>query len=203
MEMALMPHEAASRLRDLLRRADMSLARPARKPRGGNSGRHSVGAGVRQGFRVVGRVIGATKAVVVKAAAGEMFAVDAVHVTDPGAADMTSADTADVRAVEATDVSAADATDVSATEATDVNSAEAADVSAADATDVSATEATDVNSAEATHVSATEAAHVASTEATYVASAATMATATAAACLRARGQKAAGKHCTCQNHHHP
>jgi hypothetical protein len=143
------------------------------------SGRHSVGAGVRQGCRIVW-VIGAIKAVVVKAAAGEMFAVDAVHVTGPEAADMTSADTADVSAAEATDVSAADTADVSTTEATDVSTTEA------------------------THVSATEAADVASTEATYVASAATMATATAAAaaCLRARGQKAAGKHCTCQNHHH-
>ena len=57
--------------------------------------------------------------------------------------------------------------------------------------------------AEATHVASAEATHVASTEAAHVASAAAMATATAAAArLRSIGQKAAGKYCTCQNHHH-
>jgi hypothetical protein len=57
-------------------------------------------------------------------------------------------------------------------------------------------------------VTSTKAAHVASAKATHVASAkaapATVSSATtaAAAGLCTRGKKAAGKHCTCQNHHH-
>jgi hypothetical protein len=135
------------------------------------SGRHSVGAGVRQGCRIVW-VIGAIKAVIVKAAAGEMIATNTVHVTDPEAADMTFAETADM--------CAAQTTDTGATETTDVGPAEATHVSAT----------------EATHMAATEAAHVASAAATMATATA------AAARLRSIGEKAAGKHRARQNHHH-
>jgi hypothetical protein len=65
------------------------------------------------------------------------------------------------------------------------------------ATDPTITKACDATTAEATHVAAAEAAHMAAAKATHVAS-----SAAAAAGLRTRGQKAAGKHCACQNHHH-
>jgi hypothetical protein len=67
----------------------------------------------------------------------------------------------------------------------------------------------EVTAAEATDVATVEAAHMASTEAPHMASAAHMAAATtsvapatAAAGLCISGQKAAGKHCTCQHHQH-
>jgi len=68
-----------------------------------------------------------------------------------------------------------------------------------------------VLSAHACHVTAAETAQVASAEAAdvaaakaaaHVASATTVSSATAAAGLGISGKKAAGKHCTCQNHHH-
>jgi hypothetical protein len=61
-----------------------------------------------------------------------------------------------------------------------------------------------VITAKPTHVAPTEATHVASAEATHVAAATAAhvaATTTAAAGLCTRGNKAAGKQCTCQNHH--
>jgi hypothetical protein len=82
----------------------------------------------------------------------------------------------------------------------DVTSAETADATSAEATDAASAETADVTSAEATHMASTKAAHMASTAATSMATA--TATATATAGLRVSGKKAAGKHCTCQNHHH-
>jgi hypothetical protein len=78
---------------------------------------------------------------------------------------------------------------------TDVSFAESADVGRAEAADVGSTEATDVTSAEATHVTTAKAAHVAATKAAAMSAAAT------AAGLRSRGNKAAGKQRSCQNHH--
>jgi hypothetical protein len=79
-----------------------------------------------------------------------------------------------------------------------VTSAKASDVTSAEATDVTSTEATDVTSAKAAHVASATTAHVASATTTSVSSA----TATSTAGLGITGKKAAGKHCTCQNHHH-
>jgi hypothetical protein len=69
---------------------------------------------------------------------------------------------------------------------------------------VTSAETADVSSTEATHVSSTEAAHVTSAKAAHMAATTAMSTASAAATagLRVSGKKAAGKHCTCQNHHH-
>jgi hypothetical protein len=80
----------------------------------------------------------------------------------------------------------------------DVTSAETADATSAEAADAASTEATHVTSTEATHVTSAKAAHVASTATTSMSTA----TATATAGLCVSGKKAAGKHCTCQNHHH-
>jgi hypothetical protein len=72
-------------------------------------------------------------------------------------------------------------------------------VACAKATDPSITKAADATTAEATDVTTAEAAHVATTKATtHVASS----SASAAAGLCTRGEKAAGKHRACQNHHH-
>jgi hypothetical protein len=71
-----------------------------------------------------------------------------------------------------------------------------AKVTSADARYVPSAEAADVTSAEAAHMASAKAAHVASATATASVSSA------AAAGLRISGKKAAGKHCTCQNHHH-
>jgi hypothetical protein len=81
-----------------------------------------------------------------------------------------------------------------------VVSAHACHVTAAQTSDAASAETAEVASAKAAaHVAPTKAAHVASTKAAaHVASA----TATAAAGLGISGKKAAGKHCTCQNHHH-
>jgi hypothetical protein len=76
----------------------------------------------------------------------------------------------------------------------EVISTHAGDATSAETADVTATEAADVTSAKATHVASAKAAHV--TTATSMASA----TATAGLCVS--GKKAAGKHCTCQNHHY-
>jgi hypothetical protein len=80
-----------------------------------------------------------------------------------------------------------------------VASAKAADVASAEAADVASAKAADVASAEAADVASAEAAHVASATTTTTVSSATAA---AAAGLRIRGNKAAGKQCTCQDHHH-
>jgi hypothetical protein len=75
-----------------------------------------------------------------------------------------------------------------------------AKVLSAHACHVTAAETAEVASAEAADVTSTKSADVATAEATaHVASATS---ATAAAGLGIGGQKAAGKHCTCQNHHH-
>jgi hypothetical protein len=76
----------------------------------------------------------------------------------------------------------------------EVTSAHAGDVTSAETADATSAETTDVTSAEPADVTSAGATHVASTAAT------SMATATAG--LRVSGKKAAGKHCTCQNHHH-
>jgi hypothetical protein len=77
-----------------------------------------------------------------------------------------------------------------------------AKVASAHARHVTSVEATYVTSAKATHMASAKAAHVASAT-TSVASATSVSTTTATACLRIGGKKAAGKHGTCQNHHHP
>jgi hypothetical protein len=59
-----------------------------------------------------------------------------------------------------------------------------------------------VGSAEAAYVTSAEAAHVTSAKAASVASATSVSSASATAGLCTRGKKAAGKHGTCQNHHH-
>jgi hypothetical protein len=64
--------------------------------------------------------------------------------------------------------------------------------------DVASAETSDVTSAEAADVASAKAAHVASAATTSVSTA--TATATAGLCIS--GKKAAGKHGTCQNHHH-
>jgi hypothetical protein len=79
----------------------------------------------------------------------------------------------------------------------DVIPADAGDVTHAETAHVGSAEATHVGSAEATHVTSTKAAHVAATEASAMSAAAT---ATASG-LRTRGNKAAGKQRSCQNHH--
>jgi hypothetical protein len=84
---------------------------------------------------------------------------------------------------------------VSVAHARHVASAKASEVSCAKASDVSAAKAAHVTSTKATHVTAAKATHVASATTTTVSSA-------AAAGLCIRGNKAAGKQCTCQNHHH-
>jgi len=81
-----------------------------------------------------------------------------------------------------------------------VTSAKAAHVTSAKASHVTAAKAAHAGSAKAAHVTAAKATHMAATAtATHMASTAT-ATATAAG-LGTRGNKAAGKQCTCQNHH--
>jgi hypothetical protein len=68
----------------------------------------------------------------------------------------------------------------------------------AKATDPTITKASDATTAEAAHVATAEATHVTTTEATtHVAS-----SSASAAGLCTRGEKAAGKHRACQNHHH-
>jgi hypothetical protein len=76
-----------------------------------------------------------------------------------------------------------------------------AKVTSADARHVPSAEATDVTSAEAADMAAAE---VASAEAAHMATTASVpsAAAAAAAGLCISGQKAAGKHCACQNHQH-
>jgi hypothetical protein len=76
-------------------------------------------------------------------------------------------------------------------------------VTCAKAPDLSSAEAADVGSAKATRVTPAKATHVTSTKATHMASATTtVSSATTAAGLCTRGNKAAGKQCACQNHHH-
>jgi hypothetical protein len=75
----------------------------------------------------------------------------------------------------------------------------------AKAVDVVSAETSDATDAQATHVTAAKVAHtstdVTSAKATHTATTVSSA-ATAAPGLCARGNKAAGKHCACQNHHH-
>jgi hypothetical protein len=72
------------------------------------------------------------------------------------------------------------------------------DVITAKSTHVASTKSTHMTSTEATHVASAEAAHVPATAAAHVAAATTAA---AAAGLCTRCNQAAGKQCTCQNHH--
>jgi hypothetical protein len=82
---------------------------------------------------------------------------------------------------------------VIATRATDVISTKTSNATAVKAAHVTSTKATHVGPAEAAHVAAAKAAHTTTMPSTPSA-------ATAGLCTR--GKKAAGKHCTCQNHHH-
>jgi hypothetical protein len=77
-----------------------------------------------------------------------------------------------------------------------------AKVISAHAGHVGSAEAAYVTSAEAAHVTSAEATHVTSAKAASVASATSVSSASATAGLCTRGKKAAGKHGTCQNHHH-
>ncbi len=87
--------------------------------------------------------------------------------------------------------------------------AKATDVASAKTSDVIPANSSDVTTAKSTHVTSTKTAHVASAKAAHVTSAATTTTtvsspsssAAAAAGFCTRGNKAAGKQCTCQNHH--
>jgi hypothetical protein len=83
-----------------------------------------------------------------------------------------------------------------------VSAAHARHVASAKASEVSRAKASDVTAAKAARVTSTKATHVASAKATHVASATTTVSSAAAAGLCIRGNKAAGKQCTCQNHHH-
>jgi hypothetical protein len=75
----------------------------------------------------------------------------------------------------------------------------------AKAVDVVSAETSDATAAQATHVTAADVTHtgtdVTSAKAAHAATTVSSAT-TAAPGLCARGKKAAGKHCACQNHHH-
>jgi hypothetical protein len=78
-----------------------------------------------------------------------------------------------------------------------------AKVLSAHACHVTAAKTSDAASAEAAEVASTKAAHVTAAKAAAdVASATTVSSAAATAGLGISGKKAAGKHCTCQNHHH-
>jgi hypothetical protein len=77
--------------------------------------------------------------------------------------------------------------------------AKATDVASAKTSDVIPANSSDVTTAKSTHVTSTKTAHVASAKATHATHVA--AAASAAASLCTRGNKAAGKQCTCQNHH--
>jgi hypothetical protein len=80
--------------------------------------------------------------------------------------------------------------------------APSAKVLSAHACHVAAAETAEVASAEAADVASTKTAHVAAPKAAaHVAPTTTVSSATAAAGLGISGKKAAGKHCTCQNHH--
>jgi hypothetical protein len=81
------------------------------------------------------------------------------------------------------------------TQTRNVTHAGSTDVRSTESADMGRGETADMGSAEATHVTSAEAAHVAATKAATVSSAAT------AAGVRARGNKAAGKQRSCQNHH--
>jgi membrane peptidoglycan carboxypeptidase len=79
-----------------------------------------------------------------------------------------------------------------------------AKVLSAHARHVTAAKTSDAASAEATDVTSTKAAHVASAKAAadVTSTTTTVSSATATAGLGISGKKAAGKHGTCQNHHH-
>jgi hypothetical protein len=73
------------------------------------------------------------------------------------------------------------------------------------AVDVVSAETSDATDAQATHMTAANVTHtgtdVTSAKAAHTATKVSSASATAAPGLCARGKKAAGKHCACQNHH--
>jgi hypothetical protein len=76
-----------------------------------------------------------------------------------------------------------------------------------DAVDVVSAETSDASNAQATHVTSTNVAHVASVKGTHAATTVASAKPTHTASpatpgLCSRGNKAAGQHCGCQNHHH-
>jgi hypothetical protein len=77
-----------------------------------------------------------------------------------------------------------------------------AKVSVAHARHVASAKASEVSCAKASDVTAAKAAHVTSTKATHVTATTTTVSSAAAAGLCIRGNKAAGKQCTCQNHRH-
>jgi hypothetical protein len=111
-----------------------------------------------------------------------------------------------VRAIEAVVVVAATETvsssaEVIAAEVRYVIAAKASNAAAANATDVISAKAPNATPAKPTHVTSAKPTHVAAAKASHTTTMSSTATA-AAARLCARGNKAAGKYCACQNHHH-
>ena len=135
----------------------------------------SVGAAIRPIGRRVIQVVRAIEAVVVVAATE------------------TVSSSAEVIVAEVRYVIAAKASNAAAANATDVISAKAPNATPAKPTHVTSAKPTHVAAAKATHVAAAKASHTTTMSATATA---------AAARLCARGNKAAGKYCACQNHHH-
>jgi hypothetical protein len=72
----------------------------------------------------------------------------------------------------------------------------------AKAVDVVSAETSDATNAQATHVTAANVTHTGTDVTSAKAAHAATTVSTAAPGLCARGKKAAGKHCACQNHHH-
>jgi hypothetical protein len=91
--------------------------------------------------------------------------------------------------------------DVIATEASNTPAVNASHVTSAKATHPASTKASNATAVKATHVTSAKTTHVAAAKASHTTT--MSATASAAATrLCARGNKAAGKYCACQNHHH-
>jgi hypothetical protein len=97
----------------------------------------------------------------------------------------------DVVGAETAGVIGTKAPNAGAVNVSHVTSAKAAHVASTKASNATAVKATHMTTAKTTHVAAAEAAHTTP-----------MPSASAAAGLCARGNKAAGKYCACQNHHH-
>jgi hypothetical protein len=104
-----------------------------------------------------------------------------------------------IRAIEAVVVKAA--ADKTAPSSARVIGADVRQAARAKATDAPATKTSNATTAKVTHVTSAEATHVTSAaKATHVATATTATATTAGLCTS--GNKAAGKQCACQNHHH-
>jgi hypothetical protein len=89
---------------------------------------------------------------------------------------------------------------------TEVSRVDMRHAACANAVDVVSAETSDATNTQASHVAPVKAADtgtdVTAAKAAKAAAVSSATTTTAAPGLRARGKKAAGKHCACQNHHH-